>query len=234
MALTFADLIILGVITLSAVFGLMRGFTREVLSLGSWIGAGVAAWYGQPLLRPFALEQIGDPTAADIVSALVIFLGALIVLILITHRIASRVRDSRAIGTLDRSLGILFGVGRGALVIIAAWLVIDYLMPDNPPKTVRESRSLPYVILATDYVTSVIPRRVREQTRGSADDARGAAEDANRAARVLRPLLDRQGDSDDTNDSRDGEAQDAEPEKGYTKQQKRDLERLMDSVTERE
>ena len=83
MGLTFADLIVLGVITLSAVFGLMRGFTREVLSLGSWVGAGVAAWYGQPLLRPFALEQIGDPTAADIVSALVIFLGALIILIII-------------------------------------------------------------------------------------------------------------------------------------------------------
>lgn len=234
MGLTFADLIVLGVITLSAVFGLMRGFTREVLSLGSWVGAGVAAWYGQPLLRPFALEQIGDPTAADIVSALVIFLGALIILIIITHNIASRVRESRAIGTLDRSLGILFGVGRGALVIIAAWLVIDYLMPDNPPKTVRDSRSLPYVIMATDYVTSVIPRRVRETTRGAADETRGAAEDADRAARVLRPLLDREEGRDSGNDSRDGEARDAEPETGYTKQQKRELDRLMDSVTERE
>ena len=229
MGLTFADLIILGIITLSAVFGLMRGLTREVLSLGSWVGAAVAAWYGQPLLRPLVLEQVGDPTIADIVSALVIFLGVLIVLIVITHNIASRVRDSRAIGALDRSLGILFGIARGGLVIIAAWLVIDYLMPDNPPKTVRDSRSLPYVKIATEYVTSVIPRRVRESTRGTADDARGTAEQAGRAARALRPLVDRE-----ANDSRDGEAQDAEPEKGYTKQQKRDLERLMDSVTERE
>ncbi len=102
-------------------------------------------------------------------------------------------------------------------------------MPDNPPKTVRDARSLPYVKLATDYVTSVIPRRVQESTRGKADDARGTAEKAGRAARVLRPLLD-----DETNDSRDGEAQDASPEKGYTKEQNRDLDRLMDSVTERE
>ncbi|MDF1721810.1 MAG: CvpA family protein [Minwuia sp.] len=229
MSLTFADLIILGIIALSAIFGLMRGFTREVLSLGSWIGAGIAAWYGQPYLRPLVLEQVGDATAADIISAVAIFLVVLVILIIITHSIASRVRESRAMGALDRSLGLLFGIARGGLVIIAAWLVIDYLMPDNPPSTVRDARSLPYVKLATDYVTSVIPRRVQETTRGRADDARGKAEQAGKAARVLRPLLE-----DDANGSRDGEAQDASPEKGYTKQQNRDLDRLMDSVTERE
>lgn len=221
MSVTFADLIVIGIIVLSAVFGLMRGFTREVLSLGSWIGAAIATIYGQPHLRPFVMDQLGNELAADIVSAVVIFIVALVVLSVLTHAISSRVRESRAIGALDRSLGVVFGLARGALIIIALWLVIDYLAPENPPRTIREARTLPYVKQATEFVMSVVPSNLRSRARSTADDARSKAEQAERAAKAVQAL-------------RNGDAapQDEVPEKGYTKEQNREKNRLFDSVTE--
>ncbi|MEC9345662.1 MAG: CvpA family protein [Pseudomonadota bacterium] len=222
MSFTIADVIVGGVIVLSALFGLMRGFTREVLSLGSWVGAGFAAWFAMPHVQPMVLEQVGDRTVADIVSAVAVFLVALVVLTILTHMIASRVRESAAVGAVDRSLGLVFGVARGGLIVIAAWLLIDYMVPDNPPRAVRDSVSLPYVKRATDMVMSLVPGTLSDRTREQADETRETIDRAGEAAGALRRL------------GGDGKAQDGEGQKGYTTEQNRALERLFDSTTDRQ
>lgn len=222
MSFTIADVIVGAVIVLSALFGLMRGFTREVLSLGSWVGAGFAAWFGMPHVQPLVLEQVGDRTIADIVSAVAVFLVALVALTILTHMISSRVRQSAAIGAADRSLGLLFGFARGGLIVIAAWLLIDYLVADNPPRAVSEALSLPYVKRATAVVMSLVPGTVRDRTREQADETRDTVDRAGQAAGALRTL------------GGDGKAQDGDGEKGYTTEQNRALERLFDSTTDRQ
>jgi membrane protein required for colicin V production len=109
---TFVDWIVVTIVVLSAGLAWMRGFVRELLSIGGWITAGFATLFGLPLARPFANEKIGDPLFADIAAGVVIFVAALIVCSIIGHFISKRVQGSM-LGPVDRSLGLLFGLARG-------------------------------------------------------------------------------------------------------------------------
>ena len=123
MPITIFDGIVIGVILFSAVLAMVRGFSREILSIVSWGGSAVAAYYLYSLLVPYALHYTADTRIATIASAAVIFLIALIIISFITIRIADFIIDSR-IGALDRTLGFLFGAARGLLlmvVVVAFW-----------------------------------------------------------------------------------------------------------------
>lgn len=111
MPITIFDGIVIGVILFSAVLAMVRGFSREILSIVSWGGSAVAAYYLYSLLVPYALHYTADTRIATIASAAVIFLIALIIISFITIRIADFIIDSR-IGALDRTLGFLFGAAR--------------------------------------------------------------------------------------------------------------------------
>ena len=84
---------------------------------------------------------------------------------------------------------VLFGLARGGLVVIALWLVIDYAAPKDPPATVRDSFSLPYVKQAAVIVLDAVPKALRERARATADDGQdraGAARDLLDAGKRLR------------------------------------------------
>lgn len=213
--MTFADLVVIAIIAISVLFSFFFGFVWEVLFFASWVGAALAAYFGFPHVSPWIEAQIGYGLGADIVSAVAIFIAALVILMIVTQFIAGRVRRSGAVSIADRLLGILFGAARGALVVIALWLVIDYIAPDDPPETVRDARSLPLVKQAAETVLSTVPQALKERARAAGDDARdkaGAADDMMDAGRRL-------GGEDET------------PEKGYPSDQRREFDRLFDGNT---
>ena len=117
MPITLLDGILLGITLFSAVLAMVRGFSREVLAVASWIAAAAAAYFLYPLLTPLALKYTSSDKIAMIGSAAVVFLIALIVVSYITMRIADFIIDSR-IGALDRTLGFVFGAARGVLLVV--------------------------------------------------------------------------------------------------------------------
>ena len=116
------DLLVLAIIAISALLGLSRGFVREMLGLASWLLAAYAAYRLSPQLIPFAERTIGNPDIAGVTAYVVTFLGCLIVLSLLSNLVGRIVRFS-ALGGLDRTLGLVFGVVRGAAVLIAAYIL---------------------------------------------------------------------------------------------------------------
>jgi len=152
------DLAIILVILISGVFALIRGFVHEVLAIGSWLGAAIATLFAFPFAQPLARQYIAIPLVADIVTGVVIFLLVLVLLSILTHWIAARVQKS-SLGALDRSLGLLFGLFRGALIVCAAWVAFIYLVPrpeDHPP-WMTEARSLPLVEQGAVMLVSLVP-----------------------------------------------------------------------------
>jgi membrane protein required for colicin V production len=119
MPITIFDGIVIGVVLFSAVLAMVRGFSREVLSIASWAGSVAAAYYLYPVLVPYVKNYTSDDRIALAGSAGIIFIVALIVISFITSRIADFIIDSR-IGALDRTLGFLFGAARGLLLLIVA------------------------------------------------------------------------------------------------------------------
>src|ERR1700749_3762484 len=98
------DIVVIAVVALSALIAFLRGFVREVLTIGSWLGASLVTLYGFPLLEAKIEQMISSKLAADIVCGVVLFLVSLIVFSIISHMIARFVRGS-ALTAVDRSLG---------------------------------------------------------------------------------------------------------------------------------
>ena len=165
MPITIFDGIVIGVTLFSAVLAMVRGFSREVLSIASWVGSVAAAYYLYPLLVPYARNYTADERIAVAGSAGVIFLIALIIISFITSRIADFIIDSR-IGALDRTLGFLFGAARGILLVVVAMLFFNWLVaPDKQPEWVTQAKSKPFLDTLVARLEAVLPEDIEPQIR---------------------------------------------------------------------
>ena len=131
-------------VLISALLAAVRGLTREVLAIASWAAAAAVAWVFHPQVLPILKQYIPNDTVALIASIASLFLVTLIVVSLVTARISDFVLDSR-IGALDRTLGFVFGAGRGLLLAVIGYLFFAALVGDEnmPPwaqATPRPSR----------------------------------------------------------------------------------------------
>ena len=125
------DVTLLAVMLISALLAMVRGFMREVLSIASWAAAAVAALYFHKRLIPVVKEYITtNDTVALAISVVAIFFITLLVVAVITIKISDTVLDSR-IGALDRTLGFLFGLGRGLVIMVVAFVFVTWLVPEK-------------------------------------------------------------------------------------------------------
>lgn len=157
MPVSLLDLIVLGVVLLSALLAAVRGATREVLAIASWAIAAVAAlMLHQPML-PIVSQHISNPTIALVVTIAAIFLVTLIIVSFITLRISDLVLDSR-IGSVDRTLGFIFGVARGVLICVIAYIFFSWLVPEKlQPEWARDARLKPFLESSGQKLQSMLP-----------------------------------------------------------------------------
>ncbi|MBW8283818.1 MAG: CvpA family protein [Rhizobium sp.] len=165
MPITIFDGIVIGVVLFSAVLAMVRGFSREVLSIASWAGAVAAAYYLYPMLVPYVKNYTSDDRIAVAGSAGIIFLVALIVISFITSRIADFIIDSR-IGALDRTLGFLFGAARGILLLVVAVAFWNWLVDiKHRPDWVNNAKSKPFLDTLVLKLEAVLPEDIEPQIR---------------------------------------------------------------------
>ncbi len=142
---------------ISAILAYMRGLVHEVLSVAAWIGAIFATIYGFPYLKPYARERIDIEIVADFGAGVVIFVVALVLLSLVTRSISKTVKES-ALNAVDRSLGFLFGLLRGALIAVVAYIGLGMVYPeDDQPEWVLEARSMELIRPGAQMLTALIP-----------------------------------------------------------------------------
>src|SRR3984885_13883961 len=154
---SYLDLGVLGVILISALLSLLRGFTREVLAIGSWAAAAAAAYYFYPYVLPHLEPYIPKPQNAEELSAGVGFFATLIVVSLFTVRVSDAILDSK-IGALDRSLGFLFGAVRGFLLAVVAFAIFNWLVGDKQqPEWVQNAKTRPMLVDTADRIVALLP-----------------------------------------------------------------------------
>lgn len=175
-ALNTVDYLVIGVLFLSAILAFARGFVREALSLVSWVGAAAAAFLAFPHIRPLARQSISFALLADGVALVGVFVLALMVLTLIGARLAEMIRGT-ALNAIDRSLGVFFGVARGAVLICVAYLFLIWLLPtgnaESQPAWLRDSRTRPMVEQGALWLRGFIPDQALAQAFERIDAARG-------------------------------------------------------------
>ncbi len=155
--MNWVDLVVLALIVLSGLLAFMRGFVREVLGLGAWVIAGVAAYLAFPYLQPWLRQQFSDPTIADAIAIAGVFIIVLVLLSLFASAISGAIQ-SVGLGGLDRTLGLVFGLVRGALLVAAAYILVGLAVPvDQWPVPVLEARSLPTIYQGAQWVAGQVP-----------------------------------------------------------------------------
>lgn len=156
------DWAIIGTLLISALFAFYRGLVRELLGLLAWIGAAFGGFYGLVLARPLFRKMISNPTLADIIAAVVIAFVILVVFTIINSKINEKLRKSVLSG-LDRTLGLFFGVLRGALLVILIYFLASFAMPEEKMESYQnENMILPYVVRTIPVLESLFPSSMLE------------------------------------------------------------------------
>jgi membrane protein required for colicin V production len=221
-----ADILVIAIIGLSALFGFIRGFLREVLSIGAWIVAGLAAWFGLPFLRPFARQYISHELIADVAAGIATFVIVLVVASVVSHMITRSVRES-SLGALDRSLGILFGIARGAVIVSVALLIFDnFYPPDNRPQWLKDARTLPVVQVGADFMRQFVPTSVAAQAQSTADSAKQQAEQAMEVGQAIRIITE----AGHNRPATASEAAASADDSGYNDADRKAMDRALQSV----
>ncbi len=216
-----ADIAVFAFILVAGLVAFSLGLVRVVLALAGWVGAGAATLYGFSYVRPIAREWISIGFVADGAAGLAIFIISLIVLTFISHAIGRRIRTSR-LSALDRSLGLVFGLGLGAVLVSLGYLVLVWSIDlpsrvEEQPEWIRTARTRPMVALGSRYLQTLVPPGWGFTGAGP-DSRHRSRQERLDIERSLRKLLE-----PSTGKPRDG------GQSGYGKRERRDMDRLIKS-----
>jgi len=153
--MAWIDLVIIGVIALSALISLIRGFVKESISLVTWVVAGLLALrYYAPmadLLEPF----INSITLRQWVGGGILFVVTLIVGAIVNFIVSQLVSKTGLSGT-DKALGVVFGAARGVLIVTMVVLLAS-LTPMPEASWWQESSTIEFFQQLAEWIKGVIP-----------------------------------------------------------------------------
>jgi membrane protein required for colicin V production len=219
-SINVADIAVTLVILFSGIFAFFRGFVHEILSVVSWVGAAAATLIGFPYAQPEVRKLIAIPVVADLATGVAIFLVVLVLLSILTRILANRVRGS-GLGPLDRSVGLLFGFVRGALLVCVAWLILVWVMPrEDHPAWLTQARTLPMVERGGSLLVGLLPERLRQDLAAPKSIDGGALPDGG-SQQSFQSLL-----------SPPPKADTPAPESGYNERMREEMQRAIEAATQ--
>ena len=213
-----ADLTVIAILILSGILAFSRGLIRELLSVAGWLGAIFATIYGFAYVKPFARTYIETPILADAAAGIGLFILTLVLITLVSHFVTKRVHDS-ALGAIDHSLGFVYGVARGALIVILAYMLVSWVLPkEDQPEWLVSAHTIPMVEKSGNLLKELIPEDFLAQGEEASEEAEGEISRLveEEVQRRLHELM-----------SPRPQSQPSEDVEGYSDTQRRDMERLM-------
>lgn len=155
------DIVLLVILVLSAIFAMYRGFIREFLAIISWVAAFVITIYFFNQANVMMLEIIPNDMIAAGLSGILLFIVSLVVFSLISASLSDIIHRT-PLSSVDRLLGLFFGVLRGALVICLMYFGVSWAYAGKTmPTWVTNSKSLPLVQRSSEYLASLVPEEQR-------------------------------------------------------------------------
>ena len=155
--MTPADYAILIVLLVSALLGLLRGFLREVAALLIWVlGFWLAVRYAGPLGGLFKFVKTPEDR---LLVGYGLFLVATLIVSAVVGMLLKKLVERSGAGVGDRSLGTLFGVARGVVIVITLIVAGDMALSPQPPWW-RESKLIPYAAPLVKAARRMAPAHV--------------------------------------------------------------------------
>lgn len=161
--LNMFDTTIIIIMVLSCLIAFFRGFVREILSLGAWVGAGIVTLhYFKPVAEYLKPHFKNDMVAAGM-GSLGLYIVSLMGFSLLTMMLLKLMKSGKDVGMLDNILGLGFGAFRGAFIISLGFFILTIVMKkDEYPDWLKESVTRTHVEQGATLLASVSPKYLRE------------------------------------------------------------------------
>ncbi|HEV2336141.1 MAG TPA: CvpA family protein [Stellaceae bacterium] len=218
------DIGVIGIVALSALFAFARGFVREALSIIAWVGAAAITLYGFNWVYAQIEPRVHDKLLSQVIAGFGLFVIAIIVLTILTGTLANMVRGT-GLSPIDRTLGFIFGLARGAFLVCFAYLLLDFsgIQPSDRPVWIREAKSEPYLHQGAEALRGLLPEALKLKSATAAEELLrtvdpNAAQKAE-ADRAMRALTNPAPPAPPNTDSA--------PAPSYRQGDKRELDRLI-------
>ena len=151
-AINYLDIGIVAILFIFILVGIIRGFTSDFLGLFTWVGAFFITTKLFPYGEYLARKVIHNIFFADLLAAFLIFIISLILLVAFVKTVAGAVHKSMLSG-IDRSLGIVSGFFRGAVLITVAYMIaLMFWKPGEKPAFVKNARLEPFLATNARFV----------------------------------------------------------------------------------
>ena len=159
-SLNVLDFILIGILLVSVIIGLIRGFVREAISLVTWVAAVWVAWRYSQVVSVALAKFIANPVVRIWVARGGVVLGVILAGAIVGWLIRLLLR-SAGLSSTDRMIGMLFGAARGAVLIAASvWVLRTAGMEQEP--WWRESKLIPYAAPAADVMWSAAQQGLQQ------------------------------------------------------------------------
>ncbi len=234
------DVFVILVLLVSVAISILRGFIREVLTILGLVGGALAAYIGGPLLVPVISGWLGVEEGAEeaqkllgilpyetlavILSYAAVFIIFVILLSILSHYIAEFVKNM-GLGAVDRSLGAVFGLARGALVLGLLYLPVMYFVDDKQMEEdlpfLYESKSRVYLAATSEWIDGFLPKGSEEK----AEDVKDSISEAQKKLEEMNLLGDKAKKmGEELNEKADG----------YSKESREGMDKLIEKTFEKE
>ena len=186
------DFVLIGIVLVSGLLAMARGFIRELLSLLAWGVAAFAAYYALHNKQVMdTAAKYFDPTKpimAEVAVGAAAFIVIFILLSVISIRLSDRIVDGR-VGGFDRTLGLIFGVLRGLILVSVCYIFYVWAVPgDKREDWIKNAVSLPLISRVSDMIKTYLPQQIRDQL--STADSKGDGLDGLAAKAAVAPPSD--------------------------------------------
>jgi len=160
--ITWLDALVGVVIVASAVYAAWKGLLRETLSMFAWALAAYAALVFGPMLRTPLHDLFSPKWLGDVIAYAGVFLIVLVPLSFLSFRFSESIQKS-PIGPVDRTLGFVFGIGRGLVLVALPYIAFTMLVPTkDQPAWIKSAATLPLVQKTSDVLLSMVPNQDRK------------------------------------------------------------------------
>ena len=154
------DWVILGMVLVSTLISLVRGFVKEVLSLVTWIAAfAIAMGFSQPA-SAFVPQAVDIPSARVALAFLALFVVVLIIGGIVNWAVSTAVNKTGLSGT-DRSVGMVFGLARGVF-IVAVLVLLAHLTAMPKESWWQASVLIPQFQVVADWILALLPSDIAQ------------------------------------------------------------------------
>ncbi|MGB1361002.1 MAG: CvpA family protein [Alphaproteobacteria bacterium] len=200
--INIVDIIFIVIVLLSAILSYQKGFIQEIMRISSWIGAGGVALYSYNPILPHVKKYVDMEIGASAITGASSFILSLVIFYIISHFISGIVKYS-PIGSVNKSLGFIFGIIKGILICSVMYITVNYLFDGKRIDEFQTAKTEPVLTASSKVIISALPENFENmlaKTVGvieqNADKAKSLSDTYNK---LNQPNLDAIGDLIDEN-----------------------------------